>query len=119
MLENDYGYIVEISSISAYSVGGFASDYHASKAAQANFSQSLRWELIVAKKRGVSVTCVCPGPIRTTLIKDPRVAKIVNHMDNNPLDPSDAAERIITAMVEKQPLVIIPRSWKVLIFLYS
>ena len=66
MLENDYGRIVLVSSGAAITPPPKATDYSASKAAIVNFAYALHLELLIAKKRGVKITTVCPGRVEDT-----------------------------------------------------
>ena len=65
MLENNYGYIVSISSVMAFSGVAGLTDYCASKAAAFTFAEALRHELKAANKNGITVTCVCPYHMST------------------------------------------------------
>lgn len=64
MLERKQGHIVGISSISAYKGIPGEQGYTASKAAVNNYLEGLRVQL---RKRGVAVTTICPGFIKTPM----------------------------------------------------
>jgi len=66
MLERKSGHIVGISSVAAYFTFPGESAYCASKAAVNSFLAGLRGQLA---PRGISVTTICPGFIRTPLVK--------------------------------------------------
>ncbi|MBQ7874585.1 MAG: SDR family oxidoreductase [Oscillospiraceae bacterium] len=53
------GKILNVASVAAFSAGPYMSVYFASKAFVLSFSEALAEEF---KNRGVSVTCLCPGP---------------------------------------------------------
>lgn len=107
MLENNYGYIVQISSILAHCGLASLSDYAASKAAVSAFSESLRAELKVARKSGILVTCVCPFHINTAMF-DGATTNLSSMFP--PLDVHYVAERTLRAMEERQFMVLLPRS---------
>lgn len=62
MKKRGFGRIVNIASIAAFQPGPYMSVYFASKSFVMSFSHALSHEL---KKSGVTVTCVCPGPVST------------------------------------------------------
>ena len=109
MLENDYGYICEICSISAYIGGCLVTDYNATKAAVLNFSEGLRAELILAKKTGISVTCICPGAIDTTLVPANFLKQF--NLNNSVMSPQNLAYKTIEAICRKDFIVTIPKRY--------
>lgn len=64
MLERPDTHIVNMCSISGLVAGGRFSAYHTSKFGLIGFTESLRAEY---GRRGVGVTAICPGPVRTRL----------------------------------------------------
>lgn len=62
MVKRGEGRILNVDSIAAFQPGPLMSTYYATKAFVLSFSQALTREL---KGTGVSVTALCPGPIRT------------------------------------------------------
>ena len=62
MIELGEGKILNISSTAAFQPGPLMSVYYASKAYVLWFSEALHNEL---KSKGISVTCLCPGPTKT------------------------------------------------------
>jgi short-subunit dehydrogenase len=62
MLQRGSGHIVAVSSLAAYRGLPTAAAYSASKAALSNMIESLRIDL---KPRGIAVTLICPGFVRT------------------------------------------------------
>ena len=107
MMDNNYGYIVQISSVLSFMGIACLSDYCASKSAALTFSESLRSELISEGKTGVTVTCVCPyhmtntGMFRSIKTRFPHLLP--------PLKAEDVANRVIRAVRDKQFLVVTPR----------
>ena len=107
MLENNYGYIVNMSSIAAFGGYPYSADYSASKAAVLNFSETLRSELIATGRLGISVTCVCPLLINTRMVWKSRALK-KGHTEST-MEPAYVARKIITAMTERQFLLALPK----------
>ena len=62
MLKRKRGYILNVASTGAFQPGPYNSTYYASKAFLYNYSRAVRCEW---KKRGVSVSTLCPGTTRT------------------------------------------------------
>jgi short-subunit dehydrogenase len=62
MLQREEGHIVAVSSLAAYRGLPSAAAYSAAKAALSNMIESLRIDL---KPRGIAVTLLCPGFVRT------------------------------------------------------
>jgi hypothetical protein len=62
MLQRGRGHIVAVSSLAAYRGLPSAAAYSAAKAALSNMIESLRIDL---KPRGIAVTLICPGFVRT------------------------------------------------------
>ena len=69
MMEKNHGYIVSIASVLSFQGLPKLSDYAASKAAALSFMESLRYELKMANKTGITLTTICPYHIRTELFK--------------------------------------------------
>ena len=88
MLERRSGQIVGVSSMAAYRGFPLTHAYCASKAALSSFLEGLRAEIA---DRGIKVTTVCPGFVRT-----PMTAKNRGPMPFL-LDADDAARRILDA----------------------
>ncbi len=113
MMHNNYGYILNVASILAYIGIPYQLDYCSTKAAVVSFSESLRWELKMAKKTGVSVTCACPYQINTQMFAGassslPGLFPV--------LDAQYVVERTLQAMEDEQFLVALPRSMYFVMF---
>ena len=106
MLETNYGYIVNLSSVAAFGGYPYSADYSASKAAVLNFSETLRSELLATGRSGVSVTCVCPLFINTRMVWQSRALK-KGHTEPT-MEPVYVARRILNAMSERQFLLALP-----------
>ena len=117
MMENDYGYIVNIASSTAYTAVPYLSHYCASKAAVRSFSESLRYELLRKGKNGITVTCVYPGAINTTAMNETVPMETFKEKNVPSLSPEEVARNILHAMGEKRCSVFMPASGKLLPFL--
>jgi all-trans-retinol dehydrogenase (NAD+) len=106
MLDSNYGYIVNISSVAAFGGYPYAADYSASKAAVLNFSETLRSELLATGRSGINVTCVCPLFINTRMVWESRALK-KGHSEPT-MEPHYVARRILTAMADRQFLLALP-----------
>ena len=115
MLEKNYGYIVGIASAAAFNGNPYISSYCASKAAVLSLHESLTGELFVAKKDGISVTCACPGFVKTDSFysKNKFLDESIKGMPV--LTPRDAARRIFLGAVQRKEMVIFPMYISVLI----
>jgi short-subunit dehydrogenase len=105
--QNEQAYILNVSSISAFTIVPYKTMYVASKAFIYSFSRGLRIEL---KNSPVSVSVLCPGPVPTNQeIKD----RIKSHGGFGALmtmEPEKLAEVAISSML-KGKAVIIPGIW--------
>ena len=101
MLENNYGYILNIASIAAFKGTARASAYCASKAAALSFSDSLRTELLTMKKNRIHVTCACPTWISTGMFNGIR-------FPFGPYSSDYVARKAVDALMRNQFIAIIP-----------
>lgn len=62
MVARGHGGILNVASVAGFVPGPYMSTYYASKAFVQLFSSALHMEL---RPRGVHVTALCPGPVRT------------------------------------------------------
>lgn len=105
MIDNNYGHIVSIASVSGFGALFGSADYSAANAALITFTEGLRHEFITIGRDGIAVTCICPYHMDTSMFKGfktkfPRLLPT--------LKPSTVADRTISAVVNKETLVIIP-----------
>jgi all-trans-retinol dehydrogenase (NAD+) len=116
MMDNNYGYVVNIASFAAYVGTPQSVAYAATKAAVRSFSDSLRYELVLAGKRGVTVTCVYPSMINTTMV--PKATLEAAKKIGVPVsEPEYVAKTILLGMGEQKADLIVPASNKVTLFL--
>ena len=104
MLERRRGQIVGIVSLSAVCPLPFENAYSASKAALASYLQSLRPPL---RRRGVEVTSIFPGIIRTPLLQrllDESGARA----PSGAIGPEEAAEKITAAIRRGRRVAFFP-----------
>ncbi|KAL3674294.1 hypothetical protein V7S43_000249 [Phytophthora oleae] len=103
MVERKIGRVLNISSV----VGAFAVPtaalYGSSKAFVTSFSQALSYEL---RSTGVTVTCVCPGPVDTNFSKTADLDKAVcMTFPGLTADAKDTAKMALDAMFNGEVLV--------------
>jgi short-subunit dehydrogenase len=99
MLESRQGHLAAISSLGAYKGLPGESAYCASKAAINCYMEGLRIHL---RDKGIAVTTICPGFIRT-----PMTAVNKFHMPWL-LQPDDAARRIVRALARRRKVYNFP-----------
>lgn len=68
MEEQNFGYIMNVSSIAGYVPGPLMSSYYASKAYVLNLTYSIAAEL-KKQNSGISISCLCPGPTHTPFME--------------------------------------------------
>lgn len=106
MIDNNYGYIVNIVSSAAFTGFPSLSTYTSSKAAALSLCESLKLELRQLNKHGVSVTAVCPWHIGGTgMFQDFQVPA---HYLIPPLKTSDVAKRVVRATYDRQFCLLLP-----------
>jgi short-subunit dehydrogenase len=98
MLQRGEGHIVAVSSLAAYRGLPNAAAYSAAKAALSNLIESLRIDL---KPRGISVTLICPGFVRTR----PSTKKKWKPFQ---LEVEEAARRMARAITARKPYYAFP-----------
>ncbi len=119
MLKRRRGTIVNVSSAAGLTPMPFAAPYCATKYALVGYSESLSVEL---RHRGISVVCVCPGPVETNFVRN---LSIKGKLRGSELDPSDgkidevvskvpgvynakkAAKAIVEAAIEGRELLVL------------
>src|SRR5262249_31646329 len=105
MLTRRSGHLVAISSLAAYKGLPGSAGYCATKAAVNTYCEGLRIEL---HGRGVAVTCVCPGFVRTEMTagQTPPMPLV--------MDADRAANRILSALPRKPKVYNFPRRMSLL-----
>lgn len=96
-------YILNVSSTAAYQAVATLTLYAASKSFMLLFSRGLRQEL---KKSNVSVTCLCPGPVKTNFVDRAGMQAIKETADKYGMLADDVAEIAIKGMFRKKAEII-------------
>ena len=112
MMQSNYGYIVNITSIAAHTGFPVMSVYCSSKAAAFSLSESLKLELHQLKKNGVAVTAVCPWHICGTGMF--QKFNIAMHLLFPALRPKDVAKKVVRGAYDRKFLLILPSSFRLL-----
>jgi short-subunit dehydrogenase len=107
MLERGHGHIVALSSLAGCRGMPFSAGYCASKAALSNYLESLRPSLL---RRGITVTTVLPGFVRTPLMAGALVQQPIPMME-----PEAAARHILRAICRKSRVYAFPWSTTVVL----
>lgn len=100
MLARRNGHLVAVSSLAGFGGLPLSAAYSASKAALINFFESLRLDL---RGRGVWVTVICPGFVRTPMTAHNR------HPMPFLLDLDDAVERMVRGIRARKKSLLFPR----------
>jgi short-subunit dehydrogenase len=100
MLARGRGHVVALSSLAGCRGVPFSAAYCASKAALINYLESLRAPL---RRRGVTVTTVLPGFVRTPLLENARVQAPVAW-----IEPQEAARHILQAIRRRRRVHAFP-----------
>lgn len=101
MVKKDNGYILNVASIAGFMPGPLMATYYSTKAYVIRLSQSIYTEL-KKKKSKVSISVLCPGPVKTNFNKVAGVKFNINSMESK-----DVAKYGINKMF-KRKLIIVP-----------
>ncbi|TDH68698.1 hypothetical protein CCR75_004591 [Bremia lactucae] len=103
MVERRIGRVLNISSIAGAAVVPTAALYGSSKAFVTSFSQALSYEL---RSTGVTVTCICPGPVHTNFSKVAKMdGALCMKVPGMTVDAKDTAKVALDAMFNGEILV--------------
>jgi short-subunit dehydrogenase len=109
MLERGRGAIINVSSVMGFLPTPHAATYSATKAFLVSFSESLHGE---TRLRGVHVTALCPGSVRSKLHDaDPDRPQARTAARFGVLDPEAVARAGLDAVAAGQPVVVPGRRW--------
>ena len=100
-VEKDKGYILNVASSAAFQSGPLMATYYSTKAYVLHLSEAI-YEELRKNKSNVSISVLCPGPVRTEFNK---VAKVKFNLKS--LESYDVAEYALKKTF-KRKLVIIP-----------
>ncbi len=100
MLARRRGHLVALASLAGCRGVPFSAGYSASKAGLINYLEGLRPAL---RRRGVAVTTVLPGFVRTPLLQNARVQAPVT-----PMEPEEAARHVLRAIHRRSRVCAFP-----------
>jgi NAD(P)-dependent dehydrogenase (short-subunit alcohol dehydrogenase family) len=120
MIEQGFGHIVNTASMAGLITTPMSGSYTTTKHAVVGLSKALRVE---AKAYGVRVSVVCPGVIRTPILRGGRYGRInlpVSEEESEerferlrPMDPNLFAKKALRAVFRNQAIIVFPRWWKI------
>ena len=99
-VKKDRGYILNVASMAGFMPGPRMATYYASKSYVLSFTEAIREELRRSGS-GVSVSCLCPGPVDTNFNK---VAKV--EFSSKGMNSMDVAKYAIKNMFNEKLLII-------------
>lgn len=125
MCEQGFGHIVNTASMAGLTATPMTAGYTATKHAVIGLSSALRIE---AAGRGVRVSALCPGVIRTPILEGGRYGRILPDISPDflrgfveRLKPTDAgrfAERALRRVAANQAIIIVPGRWRLIWWLH-
>jgi len=120
MLKQGFGHIVNTSSMAGLIPAAFEAGYAATKFAVVGLSTSLRIESVSI---GIRVSVICPGVIRTPILKGGKYGKILGDISQDnieqmferfrPMSPAIFARKVLNAVAKNKAIIIVPAWWKV------
>ena len=105
MIERGRGHIVGIASMAGYRGFPWMISYSASKAALIAYLEAMRPGL---RRRGVTVTTVCPGFVRTKMCTDVPYQRPVKM-----IEPEEAARHLVRAVERRPRNCVFPLSMRI------
>ena len=121
-----FGHVVNTASMAAFLPTALAAPYGTTKSAVLGLSLALRLE---GEPRGLRVSALCPGVIRTAILDGGRHGRLRNFIPaatlaamNERLRPMDAdlfARRALDDVARDKDVIVHPRGWRVLRLLQS
>lgn len=119
MADQGFGHIVNTASIAGLVATPFETGYGMTKHAVVGLSQSLRIE---AADRGVRVSAICPGVIRTPILDGGRFGRIIADIPRDkamaqwerarPMDPAVFARKALNQVAANRAIIVVPAWWK-------
>lgn len=108
LLNRPEAHLLNVCSISGLVAGGRFAGYHVSKFGMVGFSEALRAEY---GRRGLGVTALCPGPVRTNLYRNAATGKKGKDAPQPPrwicASESTVARRAVKAIRKNKRMVLI------------
>ena len=124
MIEQSFGHIVNTASLSGLIPALLQGSYTTTKHAVVGLSRALRIE---ARRYGVKVSVLCPGAIRTPILRGGRYGRAKSGVDPESfaarierlgaMEPSLLARRVLRAVERNRAIIIEPRSARVIWYL--
>lgn len=125
MIKQGFGHIVNTASVAGLMPTAFAIGYGATKHAVVGLSKSLRVE---GATYGVRVSVLCPGAIRTPILRGGRHGILIPGIPENeqrelmgssfellrPMDPDKFAAQVLRRVDRNQFVIIVPTWWRIL-----
>jgi short-subunit dehydrogenase len=108
MLERGHGQILNTASVTAFVPGPRMSVYFATKHYVLAFSEALLEEL---RGSGVTVTALCPPPVRTPFASGAQIAS-ANYMATTKITPAEVARYGYRMMKRGKPVAVYSLRWK-------
>lgn len=119
MCEQGFGHIVSTASMAGLIPSPMTVSYTASKHAVIGLSTALRIE---AAARGVRVSAICPGVIRTPILEGGKYGKVLPDIPLDflqrfterlkPMDAGRFAEQVLRRVARNQAIIIVPGRWR-------
>ncbi len=119
MIDQGFGHIVNTASMAGLITSPMSGSYTTTKHAVVGLSKALRVE---AKAYGVRVSVICPGVIRTPILRGGRYGRMnlpVSAQEAEerferlrPMDPNLFAKKTLRAVFKNRAIVVVPRWWK-------
>jgi NAD(P)-dependent dehydrogenase (short-subunit alcohol dehydrogenase family) len=120
MIDQGFGHIVNTASMAGLITSPMSGSYTTTKHAVVGLSKALRVE---AKAYGVRVSVICPGVIRTPILRGGRYGRLnlpVSEQESEerferlrPMDPNLFAKKALRAVFRNRAIIVVPRWWKI------
>ncbi|MBI2378878.1 MAG: SDR family oxidoreductase [Deltaproteobacteria bacterium] len=102
MVERKKGHVLNLASTAGFQPGPYIATYYATKAFVLSFSEALSVEL---HGSGVSVTCSCPGPVRTAFLDTAGNGDLF-FFDVLAVDPRGVAEHAVRSTLDRRVIAV-------------
>jgi NAD(P)-dependent dehydrogenase (short-subunit alcohol dehydrogenase family) len=121
MIAQGFGHVVNTASMAAFLPTAMAAPYGATKSAVFGLSRALRLE---GAPRGVRVSVLCPGVVRTPILDGGRHGRLRNFIPTDtlmalnerlrPMDVDAFARRALDDVARNRGVIVHPASWRLL-----
>lgn len=120
MVAQGFGHIVNTASVAGLVASPTLGSYTASKHAVVGLSKAL---CVEARRHGVKVTALCPGPIDTPIWNGGKFGRIIDPnispaqledlwKTSRPMDPLTFAKAAVDEILTGRPIVVLPKVWR-------